>query len=167
MAQEEHRSISCSGRWQSAVANGFFQKDDYLQCFCCGLRIGLEMISYDIPTLHSLYSAECSFLKGREPNLKLTFADALNTYCTSPIIDHEVRQPEPLSLQVVRLFEEASGEIMQVLTDEEVINPERVFRLFQIRSNRIFSFAASPPPQRQRNWLIKSGFFWTGSKKVA
>ena len=166
MKQERNRSLSCSGKWHAAFKNGFFLKDDYLQCFCCGLRIGSELFDTNIPSLHAKYSSDCSFLKEKEPNLRLGYKENIATYCCKPVIHYGTEVKPPLALPVVRLCETEAGEILQIITDDFVVNPERVFSLFQIRMNRVFSFSDSPPPLHHRNCLIESGFFWTGSLKV-
>ena len=166
MKQERNRSLSCSGRWHSAFKNGFFLKDDSLQCFCCGLQIGSELFEYNIPSLHTKYSPHCTFLTEKEPNLRLEWVDNFATYCSKPVIHSGSEVQPPLTLSIVRLCETDDGKILQINTDDFIINPERVFQLFRIRMNRVFSFATSPPPIHHRNWLIENGFFWTGSLKI-
>ena len=56
-------------KWFQAAMNGFYVKngDDHMQCFCCGIKIPLDMLhKKDITNLHESFSPRCSFIREKE-----------------------------------------------------------------------------------------------------
>lgn len=168
MKQEMNRFLSCPGlpgKWHQAFKNGFFKKDDCIQCFSCGLEIDMTLFNDDVPSIHSSFSPNCAFLSRRDPSLQMKKTNAIYTYSQTPVIDMASGINIPLKLQVTRIVKADNG-LIQIFSDDFVVNPEKVYHLFRIRMNRTFSFALSPPPIHHRNYFVESGFFWTGFERV-
>ena len=91
-------------------------------------------------------------------NLRKKFSGDIISYNREPIID-DFRKTVSSILNVSYLVENGE-EIIQVLSEETIVNPDKIFQLYQTRANRIFSFSNAPVRPYQQNWFIESGFFW-------
>ncbi|XP_053214885.1 uncharacterized protein LOC128398093 [Panonychus citri] len=170
MKQELNRMMSCidlNERWFDAVKDGFFRfKDaDYLQCFCCGLQIAFEFLDEDVVALHASFSPSCSFVLKKEPNLMHRIEGDLHRYSDAVQVQ-EIDDETSISLPISSLVRSTDGQILQVFSETKILNPEKVFQLYQLRINRHWSFAGSRLTPRQRDWFVESGFFWTGSNRI-
>lgn len=172
MKLELHRMMTCidltDGTWLNAIRDGFFRfgNSDYLQCFCCGLQVPIDLLHKDVVSYHASFSPKCSFVLKREPNLILRIdTPGIHRYGDPKILadrDAEVATLQPIS----SITQAEEDQVIQIYSEKKTLNPEKVFQLYQLRVNRVFSFKKCSLSIKFKNWFVESGFFWTGSNRI-
>uniref|UniRef100_A0A158P5M1 RING-type domain-containing protein n=1 Tax=Tetranychus urticae TaxID=32264 RepID=A0A158P5M1_TETUR len=147
----------------SAVYDGFYLSDDkaFFVCFCCGLHIPTSLADLNIVDLHCTFSLNCAYLKHEELGLKVWYdvASRFAYYCVPRRIECNYQQT---LIKIFRLEKQSTNTIVKSVTSKQMVNPNKVYQLFQMRENRTFSFQHSKYTTLEANTLVESGFFYCG-----
>lgn len=147
-----------------AVTFGFYYIPELsvISCFSCGLQIPEENLEIDrLDALHRDFSIDCPYKRMKDSSLSSIFWDN-KTYAKcygNPRINIEIDKSTPVFLRVSRLEKIEDGYLLSP-TETTVINPEKVYQLFQFRMNRDHSFKDAPITEQMKNRLVENGFFW-------
>ena len=186
-----NRLVSFSQPEQEIITlakHGFYQSSDYYECFSCGFRITNDIISNEdqrtLEEFHRDAGLECSYRIGLEPSLQLSLrTQAKDQYViyNSSALHNEIKMREelqrlrnipnriPLYIPTSTLIRVGGEEGEYVLKSEFnrlVMNPEKIYKLYQLRMNREYSFRSTDLPIHVKNGYIDAGFFYTGFRMV-
>lgn len=137
-------------------------------CFSCGIRISEDCVEESkVNQLHHTFSPGCPYLNWNESSLDALIWDGIHTtkYFAQGLPNLNV----DLSVQPFRQtskVEKHGDSYKQTVLQDFVINPDKVYQLYQISINRRFSFSSSSLSEKAINWLVDSGFFWLKYKRV-
>uniref|UniRef100_A0A158P582 RING-type domain-containing protein n=1 Tax=Tetranychus urticae TaxID=32264 RepID=A0A158P582_TETUR len=154
---------------REAQSSGFYYVEEkkVVACFSCGLQIPIELVEKNkTKELHVNFSPDCPFICWRDSSLCTAYyySEACKYY-GNPKENLQLDYSAPLTLRSSRI-EKHADIYSQEFLESFVINPEKVYQLFQMQINRRYSFKDTLLPERAKNLLVESGFFYTGFQRT-
>ena len=169
----------------SLSQSGFYETDEFFECFCCGFRVSKGVIPNEdhqtIARYHAEANIDCSYLIGLEPNLQMRYEifahNQYITYNSNPKqneIAHRyslraiISAPHRIPLYIPTATLKKEGEEIVLMREftRRKMNTEKIYKLFQLRMNREYSFRTTDLQVHIRNAFIDAGFFHTGIRMV-
>lgn len=154
---------------EDIIEAGFYFNQEFkaVVCFACGLQVSENCASSNIVDIHKNFSPDCPIIKERDVSCNILSWDgtANPNFYGIPKAKIELDYSAELTLRASRI-EKHNDLYSQQYLASLVINPEKVYQLFQMRINRQFSFRNAPISQRGKNWLVENGFFWTKHNRI-
>uniref|UniRef100_A0A158P526 RING-type domain-containing protein n=1 Tax=Tetranychus urticae TaxID=32264 RepID=A0A158P526_TETUR len=152
----------------TAAYDGFYlssNKRNFV-CFSCGIHIPTTLANFKITNLHKTFSPDCAYCKREELGLKLwqDGNSGFSYFCVPKKMEFGYQEN---LIKMVKLVKKSFNTIEKSLTSSSyILNPMKVYQLFQIRENRYYSFKNSTCPIEKVNAFVESGFYYLGYQNI-
>lgn len=148
-----------------AIYDGLYLSDDkkFFVCFSCGLHIPTTLSDLNINHLHKTFNPDCAYLKREELGLKLWYDgnSGFSYYCVPKEMNFTFQEN---FIKLIKLERQSMNTVVKSVTTKtpHMLNPMKVYQLFQIRENRFYTFRNSGCPIEKANRFVESGFYYVG-----